>query len=101
MTIDAYALFDVSKEPVVVRVPALSEPRWYLVQMGDSFDEIFQNIGGITAKTSKEYYFYLASTPMHSYMKYLYKYPQSAYANQDLIKTNGQRSRNQLEAAVS
>ena len=47
VTIDAYALFDVSKEPIVFRVPELSEPRWYLVQMGDSFDEIFFNIGGI------------------------------------------------------
>ena len=28
----------------------------------------------------KEYYYYLDSTPTHSYMKYLYKYPQSAYA---------------------
>ena len=27
----------------------------------------------------KEYYFYLDSTPTHSYMKYLYKYPQAAY----------------------
>jgi hypothetical protein len=46
VTIDAYAIIDVSKEPVVLRVPALSEPRWYIVQMGDSFDEIFLNIGG-------------------------------------------------------
>lgn len=46
VTIDAYALIDVSKEPVVLSVPALSEPRWYLVQMGDSFDEVFQNLGG-------------------------------------------------------
>ena len=27
----------------------------------------------------KEYYFYLDSTPTHSYMKYLYKYPQAAF----------------------
>src|SRR5215469_5000791 len=27
----------------------------------------------------KEYYFYLDNTPTHSYMKYLYKYPQEAY----------------------
>ena len=46
VTIDAYALIDVSKEPVVLRVPALSESRWYLVQMGDSFDEVFQNLRG-------------------------------------------------------
>ena len=33
----------------------------------------------------KEYYFYLDSTPTHSYMKYLYKYPQAAYPYGDLI----------------
>ena len=41
----------------------------------------------------KEYYFYLDSTPTHSYMKYLYKYPQSAYPYEDLIHTNWHRSR--------
>jgi hypothetical protein len=46
VTIDAYAAFDVTNEPVVVYVPALSEPRWYIVQLGDFFDEIFHNIGG-------------------------------------------------------
>ena len=45
----------------------------------------------------KEYYFYLDSTPTHSYMKYLYKYPQRAYPYEDLIRTNRQRSRNELE----
>ena len=35
----------------------------------------------------KEYYFYLDSTPTHSYMKYLYKYPQAAYPYGDLIET--------------
>ncbi len=34
----------------------------------------------------KEYYFYLDSTPTHSYMKYLYKYPQAAYPYGDLIE---------------
>jgi hypothetical protein len=46
VTIDAYANFDVTAEPVVVFVPRLSEPRWYLVQMGDAFDEVFRNVGG-------------------------------------------------------
>jgi len=41
----------------------------------------------------KEYYFYLDSTPTHSYMKYLYKYPQEAYPYLDLIETNRRRSR--------
>src|SRR3990170_6065922 len=45
----------------------------------------------------KEYYFYLDSTPTHSYMKYLYKYPQSAYPYDDLVKTNRERTRNELE----
>ena len=45
----------------------------------------------------KEYYFYLDSTPTHSYMKYLYKYPQAAYPYDDLVKTNGGRSRTEPE----
>jgi len=36
----------------------------------------------------KEYYFYIDSTPTHSYMKYLYKYPQREYPYGDLIETN-------------
>ncbi len=45
----------------------------------------------------KEYYFYLDNTPTHSYMKYLYKYPQMAYPYMDLINTNRSRNRNQFE----
>ena len=45
----------------------------------------------------KEYYFYLDSTPTHSYMQYLYKYPQAAYPYLDLIETNRRRSRHDLE----
>jgi hypothetical protein len=45
----------------------------------------------------KEYYFYLDSTPTHSYMKYLYKYPQAAYPYADLVETNRGRSRNESE----
>jgi hypothetical protein len=45
----------------------------------------------------KEYYFYLDSTPTHSYMKYLYKYPQCEYPYQDLIDTNRRRSREEFE----
>ncbi len=41
----------------------------------------------------KEYYFYLDSTPTHSYMKYLYKYPQAEFPYVDLINTNRGRSR--------
>ena len=45
----------------------------------------------------KEYYFYLDATPTHSYLKYLYKYPQAAYPYEDLVTTNGQRSRQESE----
>ncbi len=41
----------------------------------------------------KEYYFYLDSTPTHSYMKYLYKYPQGEYPYVNLIETNRHRNR--------
>src|SRR5215472_15790722 len=45
----------------------------------------------------KDYYFYLDSTPTHSYMKYLYKYPQSEFPYLDLINTNRGRSRRDPE----
>jgi hypothetical protein len=45
----------------------------------------------------KEYYFYLDSTPTHSYMKYLYKYPQAAYPYVNLIETNKRRNRGDME----
>jgi hypothetical protein len=45
----------------------------------------------------KEYYFYLDSTPTHSYMKYLYKYPQAAYPYTTLVETNRRRSRQDFE----
>jgi len=39
----------------------------------------------------KEYYFYCDSTPTHSYMKYLYKYPQAEYPYADLVTENKRR----------
>jgi hypothetical protein len=45
----------------------------------------------------KEYYFYLDSTPTHSYMKYLYKYPQAEYPYNKLIQTNRGRNRGDME----
>src|SRR6186997_1019649 len=45
----------------------------------------------------KEYYFYLDSTPTHSSMKYLYKYPQAAFPYRDLVDTNARRGRTELE----
>ncbi|MDM9379118.1 glucosidase [Chlorogloeopsis sp. ULAP01] len=53
------------------------------------------NSEGNHGEDVKEYYFYLDSTPTHSYMKYLYKYPQLAYPYADLVNTN--RRRNRLE----
>jgi hypothetical protein len=55
------------------------------------------NSEGNHGEDVKEYYFYLDSTPTHSYMKYLYKYPQAAYPYTDLIETNRNRSRNDME----
>lgn len=40
----------------------------------------------------KEYYYYLDCTPTHSYMKYLYKYPQKAFPYKKLLHVNGNRS---------
>jgi hypothetical protein len=45
----------------------------------------------------KEYYFYLDSTPTHSYLKYLYKYPQREYPYRDLVETNRRRTRDEFE----
>ncbi|MCX5905490.1 MAG: glucosidase, partial [Proteobacteria bacterium] len=45
----------------------------------------------------KEYYFYIDSTPTHSYMKYLYKYPQREFPYRDLVETNRGRSREEFE----
>ena len=45
----------------------------------------------------KEYYFYLDSTPTHSYMTFLYKYPQAAFPYGDLVDTNRQRDRHAPE----
>src|SRR3990170_3950320 len=45
----------------------------------------------------KEYYFYLDSTPTHSYMKYLYKYPQNTYPYSRLVEENRRRDRRALE----
>src|SRR4029077_9393170 len=45
----------------------------------------------------KEYYFYPDSTPTHSYMKYLYKYPQAPYPYADLVRTNRRRERTAYE----
>ncbi|MGR9044146.1 MAG: MGH1-like glycoside hydrolase domain-containing protein [Gammaproteobacteria bacterium] len=40
----------------------------------------------------KDYYFYLDNTPTHSYMRYLYKYPQAAFPYRELIEENRRRA---------
>ena len=55
------------------------------------------NSEGNHGEDVKEYYFYLDSTPTHSYMKYLYKYPHAAYPYADLVDTNRGRSRHEME----
>jgi hypothetical protein len=45
----------------------------------------------------KEYYFYLDSTPTHSYMKYLYKYPQKEFPYDNLVQTSKRRNRLEME----
>jgi len=55
------------------------------------------NSEGNHGEDVKEYYFYLDSTPTHSYMKFLYKYPQEAYPYSDLVATNRGRTKAELE----
>jgi hypothetical protein len=46
VTVDAHAWLDLREEPMVLHIPALSEPRWRSVRIGDTFDEVATNIGG-------------------------------------------------------
>ncbi len=48
----------------------------------------------------KEYYFYLDSTPTHSFMKWLYKYPQAAFPYERLVDENRRRGRQEPEFAL-
>ena len=48
----------------------------------------------------KELYYYLDSTPTHSYMKFLYKYPQKAYPYEDLVRENKYRDREVVEFEI-
>jgi hypothetical protein len=58
------------------------------------------NSEGNHGEDVKEYYFYLDSTPTHSFMKYLYKYPQHAYPYQQLLEMNRARGRGDLECEL-
>ena len=55
------------------------------------------NSEGNHGEDVKEYYFYLDSTPTHSYMKFLYKYPHRAFPYDDLVRKNRERGRNDME----
>ena len=55
------------------------------------------NSEGNHGEDVKEYYFYLDSAPTHSYMKYLYKYPQQEFPYNDLVTGNSRRSREAFE----
>jgi len=55
------------------------------------------NSEGNHGEDVKEYYFYVDSTPTHSYMKYLYKYPQREFPYRDLIEANRTRGREAFE----
>ena len=52
---------------------------------------------GNHGEDAKDYYFYLDSTPTHSYMKALYKYPQRAFPYAELAAENRRRDRTELE----
>jgi Glycosyl hydrolase family 63 C-terminal domain len=49
----------------------------------------------------KECYYYLDSTPTHSYCRALYKYPQSAFPYEELVSVNRRRGRNDLEYEIT
>jgi hypothetical protein len=49
----------------------------------------------------KELYYYLDSTPTHSYMKFLYKYPQAAFPYEQLVSENRRRSKTDREFDLS
>jgi len=55
------------------------------------------NSEGNHGEDVKEYYYYLDSTPTHSFMRYLYKYPQAAYPYDNLVEMNRGRSKTEPE----
>ncbi|HSS92806.1 MAG TPA: glucosidase [Candidatus Dormibacteraeota bacterium] len=52
---------------------------------------------GNHGEDAKEYWFYLDSTPTHSWMRWRYMYPQAAFPYADLVEENGRRRRDQAE----
>ena len=58
------------------------------------------NSEGNHGEDVKEHYFYLENVPTHSYMKYLYKYPQQAFPYDELVTENKKRNQDQLEYEI-
>jgi hypothetical protein len=54
-------------------------------------------VDGNHGEDVKELYYYLDNTPSHSYMKYLYKYPQSKFPYGDILRENKARTKNDKE----
>jgi len=76
----------------------------FAVALWNEHDPILkERIFGLTSNEGnhgedvKEHYFYLDSTPTHSYMKYLYKYPQAEFPYTKLVDENRRRGKNQPE----
>jgi len=63
VSIDAYAALDITREPAVVRVPALNEKRWTIVQIGDYYDQVVYNVGG--SKGAEPGFFILTGPDYH------------------------------------
>ena len=65
-----------------------------------------ERLFGLTGKQGnhgedvKECYFYLDNTPTHSYMKYLYKYPQAAFPYEQLLSENNRRGKSDPEYEI-
>lgn len=59
------------------------------------------NSQGNHGEDVKELYYYLDNVPSHSYMKYLYKYPQNAFPYEKLIEENAKRSRLEHEYEIT
>ncbi|MEO1444418.1 MAG: glucosidase, partial [Chloroflexota bacterium] len=86
---------------------AISDEKQYLcfaIALWNGADPILkERLFGLTGSQGnhgedvKEYYFYLDSTPTHSYMKMLYKYPQREFPYGDLVAENGRRGFEEFE----
>src|SRR5258708_27084549 len=72
---------------------------WFAVAVWNGRDAILkERLFGLTGNEGnhgedvKEYYFHLDNTPTHSYMKFLYKYPQAMFPYERLVEENRRRA---------